>query len=73
MQACGLILIKDFAEMLKHMFIWTRDFEKKRDEYEKYLLNYQYKLIWIHSVRELNKKRLQENLQEKYNAGQRSL
>ena len=46
---------KPDIKMLKQMFIWTNNFEKKRDEYEKYLSNYQDKLIWVHSVKELEK------------------
>lgn len=46
---------KPDMKMLRQMFIWTSDFEKKRDEYEKYLSNYQDKLIWVHSVKELEK------------------
>lgn len=46
---------KPDIKILKQMFIWTSDFEKKRNEYEKYLSNYQDKLIWVHSVKELEK------------------
>lgn len=43
-------------EMLKNMFKWTRDFERKRYKYEKMLLCYENKLIWLKSVKELDGK-----------------
>lgn len=43
-------------EMLKKMFKWTRDFEKKRSKYEKILLEYKDKLIWIKNEKELERK-----------------
>lgn len=41
--------------MLKHMFIWTEEFERNRKAHEDRLLNYKDKLIWVKSVRELEK------------------
>ncbi|WP_195266858.1 AAA family ATPase [Clostridium sp. 1001275B_160808_H3] len=43
-------------EMLKNMYKWTNDFERKRDKYEKMLLSYEDKLIRIKSVKELDRK-----------------
>lgn len=43
-------------EMLKKMFKWTRDFEEKRSKYEKILLEYKDKLIWIKNEKELERK-----------------
>lgn len=40
-------------EMLKCMFKWTNDFEKNRQAHESRLLNYEDKLIWIKSEKEL--------------------
>lgn len=42
-------------DMLKHMFLWTREFERDRKAHEDRLLNYKDKLIWIKSVRQLEK------------------
>lgn len=39
--------------MLKHMFIWTREFEDNRKQHRQRLLVYQDKLIWIHNPKEL--------------------
>lgn len=43
-------------EMLKKMFKWTSDFEKKRSKYERILLEYEDKLIWIRNEKELKRK-----------------
>lgn len=47
---------KPIFEMLKCMFKWTNDFEKKRKAHEDRLMNYKNKLIWIKSVTELKGK-----------------
>ena len=44
---------KPTFKMLKMMFKWTNDFEKKRNKYEKILLEHKDKLIWIKSEKEL--------------------
>jgi adenylate kinase family enzyme len=44
---------KPTFEMLKHMFKWTKDFEKDRQTHESRLLNYKDKVIWIKSQKEL--------------------
>lgn len=41
-------------EMLKCMFKWTKDFEKNRQAHESRLLNFEDKLIWIKSKKELD-------------------
>ncbi|WP_460294061.1 P-loop NTPase family protein [Clostridium tertium] len=43
-------------KMLKNMFKWTNDFEQKREKYENILLCYEYKLIRIKNIKELNEK-----------------
>ena len=47
---------KPTFEMLKMMFKWTNDFEKKRNKHEKILLEYKDKLIWVKSEKELQRK-----------------
>lgn len=42
--------------MLKHMFVWTNDFERNRSTYINRLMNYEDKLIWIKSVKNLKRK-----------------
>ncbi|WP_291648357.1 AAA family ATPase [Clostridium sp.] len=43
-------------KVLKNMFRWTKDFQKKRNKYENILLCYKDKLIWIKTVKELKEK-----------------
>ena len=45
---------KPTFEMLKCMFKWTNDFERNRQTHESTLMNYEDKLIWIKSKKELN-------------------
>lgn len=45
---------KPTLDMLKMMFHWTKEFEKNRKSHEERLKKYKDKLIWIHSVKELN-------------------
>lgn len=40
-------------DMLKHMFIWTQEFESNRKIYEDRLTHYRDKLIWVKSVKKL--------------------
>lgn len=47
---------KPTYDMLKHMFIWTKDFENNRKSHIDRLMNYENKLIWIKSLSELNEK-----------------
>ncbi|MBE6082150.1 hypothetical protein EQM13_06855 [Acidilutibacter cellobiosedens] len=47
---------KPTYDMLKHMFIWTNDFEKNRNVHEDRLMDYENKLLWIKSVNELKGK-----------------
>lgn len=47
---------KPSYDMLKHMFIWTNEFEKNRKVHEDRLMNYKDKLIWIKSAAELKGK-----------------
>ena len=47
---------KPDLNMLKHMFIWTEDFEKNRSEHEERLLKYKEKLIWLKSADQLDEK-----------------
>lgn len=42
---------KPTFSMLKHMFMWTRDFEKNRKEHEDRLRGYSDKLIWVKSAK----------------------
>lgn len=41
--------------MLKFMFKWTKDFEKKRDDYEAFLAGYNTKLIELKSKKEVKR------------------
>ena len=47
---------KPTAEMLRHMFLWTKEFEKNRKMHEDRLMEYQEKVIWIKSAKELEGK-----------------
>lgn len=46
---------KPTFNMLKHMFIWTREFEENRKEQEDRLREYADKLVWVKSVKELTR------------------
>ena len=45
---------KSDLNMLRKMYMWTRDFEEKRNEFEKMLNNYKDKLIVINNVKKLD-------------------
>lgn len=47
---------KPTAEMLRHMFLWTKEFEKNRKMHEDRLIKYQEKVIRIKSAKELDGK-----------------
>lgn len=47
---------KPTLRMLINMFKWTKSFERKRRKYENMLLQYEGKLIWIKSAKELQGK-----------------
>lgn len=44
---------KSTLKMLKYMLKWTKDFEKKRHDYEHFINKFSDKLVWLKHPREV--------------------